>query len=82
MSVRLHYRRLNQAESYEIVEMVAAGDRFSATIPADYTDSSYPLLYFFEVRQSPLQAWLVPGLDDTLANRPYYVVRQALTSTV
>jgi hypothetical protein len=81
VSVQLHYRHLNQAESYEVVEMAADGDRFSATIPAAYTDSKYPLVYFFDVRRGPLQAWLVPGLDATLANRPYYVVRQANPAT-
>jgi hypothetical protein len=81
VSVRLHYRHLNQAESYEVVKMTADGDRFRATIPGAYTDSKYPLVYFFEVRRGPLQAWLVPGLDTTLANRPYYVVRQASPAT-
>jgi len=76
-SVRLHYRHLNQAEAYQIVEMAADADRFRANIPGAYTASPYQLLYFFEVRSGPRQAGLMPGLDTTLANRPYYVVRQS-----
>jgi hypothetical protein len=77
VSVRLHYRHLNQAEPYAVVEMAADNGRFHTTIPGTYTDSPYPLLYFFEVSQGPLRAWRLPGLDDSLANRPYVVVRQA-----
>jgi hypothetical protein len=76
-SVLLHYRHLNQAEAYEVVEMESDDGRFRATVPAAYTDSKYPLLYFFEIRSGSLVAWLYPGLRDDLANRPYFVVRQA-----
>jgi hypothetical protein len=57
--------------------MVEDYGRFSGTIPAGVTDSAYPVQYFFEVRDGADRAWLYPGLDATLSNRPYFVVRQS-----
>ena len=74
-TVVLHYRHLNQGEHYRTVEMGGDG-RLSATVPGDYTDSPYPLAYFFTMRHADGDAWIVPGLDETLANQPYHVVRQ------
>jgi hypothetical protein len=50
---------------------------YRATIPAAYTDSVFPLQYYFELRESPERAWLHPGFAADLANQPYYVVRRA-----
>ncbi len=77
--VVLHYRHLNQGEDYEQVVMTRSGDRFEATIPAGYSGSPYPLAYYFVVRAASGDAWIVPGLDRTLANQPYHVVRQVNT---
>jgi hypothetical protein len=77
LSVRLLSRRLNQAGAWQSSEMATDGGRFVGTIPATVTDSAYPVQYFFEVRDSPTRAWLYPGLDETLSNRTYFVVRQA-----
>jgi hypothetical protein len=73
----LHYRHLNQGEDFRHVEMTASDGEFSATIPGAYTDSPYPLVYYFSARAPGGDAWLVPGLDETLANQPYHVLRQA-----
>ena len=72
---RLRYRHVNQAEEYRAAEMSADGSRFRSQIPGDYTDSRYPLLYFFEVRDGRGRAWLYPGLEADLSNQPYFVVR-------
>jgi hypothetical protein len=74
-SVQLHYRRVNQAERYHVAEMVWKSDSYLALIPADYTNSPYPLQYFFELHDGAHIAWLYPGFDATLSNQPYYVVR-------
>jgi hypothetical protein len=74
--VRLRYRRVHQALPYQTVEMVRQGQQCRATIPAEYTDAPYPLEYYFELRNEAGQAWLYPGFDATLANQPYFVVRQ------
>lgn len=77
--VTLHYRHLNQGEDYVVAEMVGDGQGYTASIPAAYTDSAYPLTYFFTVRDSAGDAWIVPGLDRTLSNQPYHLIRQQAT---
>jgi hypothetical protein len=72
----LYYRHVNHAERYETVEMQLKGKNYQATIPADYTNSQYPLQYYFEVREKPDKAWLYPGFTAELTNQPYYVVRK------
>ncbi len=75
--VRLHYRHVNQSDAYEIVEMTGRGGRFRAKIPGEYTQSNYPLLYFFEVHDAAGRVWMYPRLNADLANQPYYIVRHA-----
>lgn len=77
VSARLYYRRVNQAERYESVEMQVRDGRRRATIPAGYTQSPYPLEYYFELKQLPAAAWLYPGFAPDLANQPYFVVQRA-----
>jgi hypothetical protein len=76
VGVRLHYRRVNQAEPYCVVEMLRDGQRYALTIPGDYTDSPYPLQYFFELADTHGRAWLYPGFAEDLSNQPYFVVHQ------
>ncbi len=73
---RLHYRHVNQAEEYVVTDMQKQDGGYAATIPADYTDSKYPLQYFLEFRDTRGRAWLYPRLNATLSNQPYYVIRQ------
>lgn len=73
----LHYRHVNQADDEQREEMSMMGDRCRSVIPAEYTDSPYPLMYYFELHGLRGNAWLYPGLDANLANQPYFVVRQA-----
>jgi len=81
-AVRLHYRRVNQAEKYEILEMHDNSGSWSTAIPASYTQSPFALQYFFEVRLPSGEAtvssrsMLFPGFDGTWCNQPYFVVRQ------
>jgi hypothetical protein len=86
--VLLHYRHASQAERWHSVEMEWEGNRWRGSIAAEYTNSPYPILYFFEVqttgtellgngtvRSVRKQAIHVPGFDHRFLNRPYYVVR-------
>ena len=73
-SVRLYYRHVNQAERWRAEDMQRKDSLFEAAIPADYTQSPYPLQYYFELRTGPNQAWLYPGAGATLS-QPYYVIR-------
>lgn len=77
-TLSLHYRHVNQGESYIVVEMRGQNGRYQAVIPGDYTDSPYPLQYFFEVREVGGRVRFYPGFEADLSNQPYYVIRQAL----
>ena len=76
ISVGLHYRHVNQAETYVVTDMQMQGDYYRTTIPSDYTDSPYLLQYFLELRDVQGRAWLYPGFEADLSNQPYYVIRQ------
>jgi hypothetical protein len=80
LNVRLYYRHVNQAERYQATDMRLDGNRFSFTIPAEYTNSKYPLQYYFELRDSAETVWLYPGLQDKLQEQPYYVLRSGSSS--
>jgi TAT (twin-arginine translocation) pathway signal sequence len=75
--VRLFYRHVNQGERFQMISMQAEGKRFHATIPTTYTDSPYPLQYYFEIRHDSKNVTLHPIFAAELTNQPYFVVRQA-----
>ncbi len=74
-AARVYYRRVTQAERFQAVEMQASGEFWRAAIPAEYTDSPYPLQYYFEFHEGPAKACLYPGFAPDLLNQPYFVVR-------
>jgi hypothetical protein len=74
-SARLYYRRVTQAERWQSIEMQANGSKHTASVPGPYTESPYPMQYYFELRESPEKAWLYPGFTPDLSNQPYFVVR-------
>ncbi len=79
-TVVLHYRHLNQGEDFEKVELEADGaGGFGATVPGSYTDSDFALVYYFTIHAAGGDAWIVPGLEESLANQPYHVLRQTTT---
>jgi hypothetical protein len=69
-SATVHYRHVNQVERF--VTMPMNGNPLRATIPAEFTKSPYPLMYYFSLEQSSM----FPGIGPTLANQPYFVLRQ------
>jgi hypothetical protein len=74
LTVRVHYRPVDQSASWLVAPTVVDGDRFSLDLPADFTDSPYSIQYFLEVR-SDAGTGLYPRLDPVrLANQPYFVV--------
>ncbi|HEY3129487.1 MAG TPA: hypothetical protein VGL91_08515, partial [Acidobacteriota bacterium] len=75
IGVRLNYRHANQAEAYRVADMTRKGATYHHAIPAEYTDSPYPLIYFFQLRDRNGHAWLHPGFNSTLSNQPYYAIR-------
>jgi hypothetical protein len=77
ITVRLCYRRVHQAQPYQSADMLLQDHQYRATIPGEYTNTAYPLEYYFELRDEAGRAWMFPGLDAMLTNQPYFVVRQA-----
>ena len=75
-SARLYYRHVNHAERYNSVEMRLTGKIYRTSIPAEYTNSQYPLQYYFELKETSAKAWLYPGFSANLTNQPYFVVRK------
>jgi hypothetical protein len=72
-SARLYYRHVNQGERWLSVEMQRGHDAYSAAIPGEYTNSVYPLQYYFELQRADA-AWLYPAFNATLSNQPYYAI--------
>jgi hypothetical protein len=75
-SVVLHYRRVDQAESWRKTQMQPRAGAYRAAIDADYTRSPYPLQYYFEIGESQART-IYPGFAPDLANVPYFVVESA-----
>jgi hypothetical protein len=75
-SAHLHYRHVNQAEAWRVTPMESGDGKFAATIPAEYTQSPYPMQYYIELRNSGGAATIYPGLNETFTQQPYIVVRQ------
>jgi hypothetical protein len=48
-------------------------DSYGAAVPGDYTNSVYPLQYYF-VLQRANAAWFYPAFNSTLSNQPYYAI--------
>jgi len=74
IAVRLYYRHVDQAERWTWLEMQGNGGRYSAAVPGEYTQSPFPLQYYFELSRENQAAWLFPGFRATLSNQPYYAV--------
>lgn len=74
-AVRLHYRHTHQAQSWQMAPMSAAAGAFRAAIPAAYTDSPFPLQYYFEITAAGARPTLFPGLGSDFSQQPYFVLR-------
>ena len=75
-TVLLHYRHVNQAESWRNAEMQWRDRAYRATIDKDYTRSLYPLQYYFEIKEDKAKT-IYPGFAPDLSNSPYFVVESA-----
>ena len=64
--VRVHYRHVNQAERYQVAQMHLRGGWPSwPSFPASYTDSPFPLQYYFELKKSRARLGCSPGSTAT-----------------
>jgi len=65
---------VNQAERWKSAEMKRDHRGYNASIPADYTDSVYPLQYYFELSRGTDLAWFYPAFNSSLSNQPYFAI--------
>ena len=72
--VTLMYRRADQSERWRQAEMAWSDGAYRGAIPPDYTESPYPLLYYFQVEEAGGNG-LYPGFNKDLSNQPYFLVR-------
>jgi hypothetical protein len=73
-SVHLYYRHVNQGERWLSAEMQRSQNGFNAAIAGDYTNSAYPLQYYFALRRGTDSAWFFPAFNASLSNQPYYAI--------
>ena len=76
-SAVLYYRHVTQAERYRKADLQWRGNIGTASIPAAYTNSPYPIQYYLEVKGEQGEASLYPGFNKELAGQPYFTVRKA-----
>jgi hypothetical protein len=74
LTARLYYRHVNQAERWVSVDMSKENGGFRAAIPGDYTNSKFPLEYYFALERPGESAWIYPGFNGTLSTQPYYAI--------
>jgi hypothetical protein len=76
--VCLYYRHVNQALYWQKTSMKRRGKAYQAVIPGQYTDTRYPMEYYFAIDMGKEGIAIYPGLDKNLTNMPYFVVRQKM----
>jgi hypothetical protein len=74
-AVRLHYRHVNQAESWHSSDMTWRDGEYRACIPGAYTDTRYPIAYYFEFESDGIASFY-PGIAEDLSNCPYFFVSE------
>ena len=65
----LYYRHFHQGERYTAVAMEKSDAGAVATVPAAFTDSAFPLQYYFVIGER-----MFPGFKKDFTGVPYYVV--------
>ncbi len=73
-SVMLRFRSVNQFEDYRSLKMTKVGtsDTYEATIPSDFSDGKYNLMYFVEVMDTKGNGVIYPDLEK---EAPYVIVQ-------
>jgi hypothetical protein len=69
----LWYRHVNHGERWLSTPMQRTAATHTSAIPAAYTDSPYPLQYYFELHTATA-ATLHPAFNPSLSNQPYYAI--------
>ncbi|HSA49643.1 MAG TPA: hypothetical protein VLH10_05965 [Yinghuangia sp.] len=74
----LHFRHLDQSKTWNETEMSLDGREFTASLPAEFTASSFPVMCFAEVGFGNEAPVLLPGFESDLANQPYLVIHSSV----
>jgi hypothetical protein len=74
--VNLLYRQADQSQRWRTAEMQGRDREYRGIVPGSYTQSPYPILYYFEVHGATGSA-IYPGFGPDLANQPYFLVRSS-----
>jgi hypothetical protein len=74
LTARLFYRHVNQAERWLSAEMNREQGSFQAAISGDYTNSKFPLEYYFALERANTAAWIYPGFNAALSSQPYFAI--------
>lgn len=69
----LWYRHVSHGERWRSMPMQRSGALHTAAIPGDYTNSPFPLQYYFELRTASA-AVLHPPFNSTWSNQPYFAI--------
>jgi hypothetical protein len=69
----LWYRHVSHAERWRSTKMERKQGQLIASISGEYTNSLFPLQYYFELRSSN-RATFYPALNAMLSNQPYFTV--------
>jgi hypothetical protein len=77
LEVVLHYRHVDQSQTFQRVTMAPTDDGYVGTIDGEYTASHFPLMYFFSVKDRTGRQAIVPGFEPGLANQPYLLLHSA-----
>jgi hypothetical protein len=75
-AVHLYYRHVNQGERWVSMEMQRSHNGYGAAIPGNYTNSVYPLQYYFVLGRGSEAAWFFPAFNASLSNQPYYAIAE------
>lgn len=78
--VTLHFRLVDQSQEWRETEMSRDGKEFTASLPADFTAASFPVMCFAEARIHGEAPVLLPGFEPDLANQPYVVIHSSVWS--
>ncbi len=79
--VRLQYRAVNQYKDFEMLPMIATGENntFQATIPANFIDPQYDLMYLIEMMDRNGKGFIYPDFNE---ETPYKIIKVESGSAV
>ena len=71
-----YYRHVNQGERYVAAPLTRDASALVATIPGAYSETNFPIEYYFEFRDDN-SALLHPGFEKDFTGTPYFLIRPA-----